>query len=574
MNRLCPVSICECPGGFQTPPDWPILNLSSEAPDSLLFTGIGYVPFDPWRPAPLGDGLYFARNCFGVQFSAQSQDIANLLAAMNAMVCQQDGTVSGMQFSNDAQTAFLRCQGTGLNFSIFYYTVPAGTFVSPLMNAQDGEAWREASNAQALAYAQQQVSALYCCISNPNMEASHDWACYLETIAVGDPNNEFTVTGTNSGANYRFEVVSGSLPGGIRLVQVNHNTAAFEGQYTQTGNFTYTIRATRTDMPNVYAEATYTLEVLGITNGGDLPNCKVDNDYSFQLTGSGGIAPVSYSFSPGMPAPGWMTINSTTGLLGGTPTAIAAKETFAVLMTDAQNHVCSTICSITVIGPKIYPPPPGVVCSVYTGAVTASPAGCTFAGTPPANLTLNPATGDLTGIPTTVQPFTVTVTDPQGNVNSKQCNFITLTPGSKAASVQDIAWTSSVSGANGASMAVTGFGTLRVVVTGTGAFNATQLVATGPLRNCSGSGYNVEVNIDWTSQADDTYGSYVIEWAGVPLWTANLKAAFNPGITSGHVGPKLVTITNGSSSNLNIYCIQNGGSPLVFNITITPLTPP
>lgn len=382
MNRLCPVNI-PCPG------DSPILNLSSEAPDPLVFFGI-YWP-NPNPPHCLVDcGLNTIKDCFGTSYSFSSQTEADLLAQLIGVICNQaDG--SGQQFSNDAQTASCNCGtvGPGGTFSTVTYTVPAGSIVSPILDPADAAAWIAASNAQALAYAQQQASlaSQQGCLRNPQMNGSPGWICLGEEL---DPDlNTYTLVGANSNASYTWSVVAGALPPGVTLVPAGFDTsvspnralAQLIGTPTAAGVYTFTIQAIRTDLSFIFSQVTDTLSVFAITNP-DLPYALNGTAYSEQLVSDGGTAPVVFSAAPA-DLPTGLTLSST-GIVSGVPT-LDGVFGFTVNITDSLGKTCSQVINLTVFpsscafgcaGPTVIPltffgdpeySPAGIVFSTATG---------------------------------------------------------------------------------------------------------------------------------------------------------------------------------------------------------------
>lgn len=308
-DRTCPVVIDQC-----VCEDPPVLNISSEAPDPLIFTGVGYSPYDPWMPAPLGNGMYLAKDCYGVAYSVLSQELADLLAKMNAIICQQSDTTNGWLYSNDAQTAYISCGA----LSTFWYTVAAGTFVATFANPTDGAAWVAAANASALAYAQSQVSRIYKCISCPILSADAYWMCSGDGLSVSFPlvDIPFTLSGRNTTGDFNFEVSSGSLPPGLYIVQTSANAAALGGNATTPGNYTFNIRATSVSNSGIYSESTCTIDVIGVTNS-PLPSGTVGTAYSEQINVTGGTAPYTFVATTALPAGLSM---DTAGLITGTPT--------------------------------------------------------------------------------------------------------------------------------------------------------------------------------------------------------------------------------------------------------------
>ena len=79
-----------------------------------------------------------------------------------------------------------------------------------------------------------------------------------------------------------------------------------------------------------------------------LPAATAQTAYSQTLTASGGTTPYAYSVSAGT-LPAGMSLNSSTGVLSGTPTA-AGSFNFTVKVTDANNAIANNTFSLTVNG--------------------------------------------------------------------------------------------------------------------------------------------------------------------------------------------------------------------------------
>ena len=158
-------------------------------------------------------------------------------------------------------------------------------------------------------------------------------------------------------------------------------------------------------------------------NPATLPNGTVGTAYNQAVTATGGTAPYTFSVSSGALPPG-LVLNPATGVISGTPTTAA---TFNFTITAADANGCLGIrpytittaepgCPVITLSPTTLPA--GVTATPYSQSVTATggTAPYTYAvsnGTLPTGLTLNSATGSITGVP--VQPglftFTIRATD-------------------------------------------------------------------------------------------------------------------------------------------------------------------
>jgi hypothetical protein len=135
-----------------------------------------------------------------------------------------------------------------------------------------------------------------------------------------------------------------------------------------------------------------------------LANAVQGQSYSAGLAGTGGSTPYSWSLSSGS-LPTGLNLNSSSGLISGSPSGSAKTETFSVKLTDSKGATATKSFTITVTSK------PAFTCGNYANAnaghwfnfqVTAS-------GTPdpsfgesgrlPVGLTFNSSTGQLYGTP-------------------------------------------------------------------------------------------------------------------------------------------------------------------------------
>jgi hypothetical protein len=197
---------------------------------------------------------------------------------------------------------------------------------------------------------------------------------------------------------------------------------ALSGTPTLSGDYLFIV--TVTDSNNARSSATLALtvtDVFGITTPSPLPNGSVGVAYSKPLIGSGGKIPYVWQVVSGA-LPGGLTLNRSTGLLTGTPTATGDFQ-FTVQLTDATPQSLSkpftlTITAALAIGTTSLPD--GNIGAAYSQPVAATggtlPYAFTLTGALPPGLALNPTTGAITGTPTRLglSNFSVRVTDAAG----------------------------------------------------------------------------------------------------------------------------------------------------------------
>jgi hypothetical protein len=178
-------------------------------------------------------------------------------------------------------------------------------------------------------------------------------------------------------------------------------------------------------LPFVIGAKTTTFQLWGVEGGLVVGPVWVDQDasgtypdgtpfpgYTFQASADGAV---TYAVSSGA-LPTGLTLDPTTGVLSGTPTAMG-NFSFQVTATNAGGTTTSVTNTITI---EYAPPvitttslPGGGTGTPYAATVQATGSGpITFevsAGTLPAGLELDPATGAITGTPTTAGTSTFTI---------------------------------------------------------------------------------------------------------------------------------------------------------------------
>ena len=197
------------------------------------------------------------------------------------------------------------------------------------------------------------------------------------------------------------------------------------------------------------------LSVLGLTGcGGDsgptpgslaitttsLPEQTVNRPYSASMSGSGGAPPYTWSVSPALP--GNLSLDAATGAITGTPTTAATTtHTFTLRDSSAPSQTVEQSLNLTIEPPLTITTtslPDASISSSYNEPVeTVGGLGTlTFSivlpgtGTLPSTLSLNTATGIISGTPIAPAgtfPFTVRVADTSGQQDT-QALSVRVTP--------------------------------------------------------------------------------------------------------------------------------------------------
>jgi hypothetical protein len=165
-----------------------------------------------------------------------------------------------------------------------------------------------------------------------------------------DPNlSRYTLNGTFAAFNVNWSIGSGTLPPGVTLDDLGHNTsnqaiAELGGTPTVPGKYSFIVQAS-TSMGLISLNDT--LSVFGLIST-SLPDATVGTPYSEQLTTAGGTDPVTFTAPTPAALPPGLTLASD-GTITGTPTA-GGNFSFNVSIRDAEGGVCVEKVTINVPG--------------------------------------------------------------------------------------------------------------------------------------------------------------------------------------------------------------------------------
>ncbi len=263
------------------------------------------------------------------------------------------------------------------------------------------------------------------------------------SLPSGQVGTVYSATLAASGGTspYSWSLTSGTLPAGLAL---NAATGAISGTPTATANATaLTFMVTDSSNPAQSKSVNLTLTIvspatLAITTT-SLPSGQVGTAYSATLAATGGTSPYSWSLTSGT-LPAGLTLNAATGAISGTPTATANATALTFMVTDSSVPMQSKSVNLTLtIAPVTLAItttslPSGQVGTAYSATLAASGGTSPYSwsltsGTLPAGLTLNAATGAISGTPTATAnatALTFMVTDSSSPAQSKSVN-LTLT---------------------------------------------------------------------------------------------------------------------------------------------------
>ena len=242
----------------------------------------------------------------------------------------------------------------------------------------------------------------------------------------------YTVTGISG---TKVFVISPTLPAGLTM---NSSTGVVSGTPTASSvasNYTVTVSDGATS-----ATATITIAVSGtatLSPGTQTVTGRVGAAITATTAfTSTGLGTRYFSIAPALPA--GLVFSSSTGVLSGTATAAKGATTYVVTAADGTNYAVATmrltISAVPVMTPASQSVSGVVGTAIATTSVFVAPTLTDTSGTKtftvspalPAGLTLNAATGTVSGTPTAVSTQTTYVITGTDGTNSS-ANFATST---------------------------------------------------------------------------------------------------------------------------------------------------
>lgn len=374
-----------------------------------------------------------------------------------------------------------------------------------------------------------------------------------------------TVTASGGTAVYTYAIASGTLPAGMTL---DPTSGVISGTPTQAGSFTVTIRATDsttgTGAPFAVQQVyTFTIAPAVITlTPGTLPNATAATTYNQTVVANGGTGPYSYTIDAGA-LPTGVTLG-VDGIIDGT---LRSDGTFSVTIkaTDSNGDTGSSVYTFSIAPATITIAPASLpaasIGTPYSQTVLASGGISPYAyavvtGALPAGVTLNPASGILSGTPTATgnSSFSIRATDDAGYNITQPYTLavstlaITLSPATLAGGTVGVSYNQalSASGGVGSYTYMVSAGTLPA-----GLNLASDGTLSGTPTNSGSSTFSITATDAFNSTGAQSYTLAVtaptitLAPAAVPIGSVGTGYSLTVA-ASGGTGPYAYTLSSGS----------------------------
>jgi len=226
----------------------------------------------------------------------------------------------------------------------------------------------------------------------------------------------YNVTVTGGNAPFNFTKTAGNLPTGLTL----SSSGVISGTPTVVGQYTFTITVTDAYARTVFKSFSITIDPALVISTSGLNDGIVGAPYSLTLSSTGNIGATGWSLVSGT-LPTGLLLDGVTGIISGIPSAVQI-QTITISVQDSAGRVTNKQFTIK-IGNQLFITtstlPTGYLTIPYTATIQSNGGIAPIvysvtSGILPTGLTLNSATGTISGTPTTggvLANLIVTATD-------------------------------------------------------------------------------------------------------------------------------------------------------------------
>ena len=263
--------------------------------------------------------------------------------------------------------------------------------------------------------------------------------------AIQGIDYESNLNATGGVAPYSWYVSSGTLPPGLSL---DGSTGSISGLPSESGNFTFGVTLNDSATPSAGAAShTYAISVQASSPAITFapPAATIGTPYFYSPGVAGGVPSYSWSLSSGT-LPAGLSLDPSTGQIAGTPTTLGSS-TVTIQVSDSSVPVGQSVLSTATI--TVSAAPHLAIMTLAIGnaingltyrtvlAATGGTSPDTWAissGSLPTGLTLDTATGVISGVPTVngTSSFTAQVTDSSSPTATTASLALALTVGNPA----------------------------------------------------------------------------------------------------------------------------------------------
>jgi hypothetical protein len=252
--------------------------------------------------------------------------------------------------------------------------------------------------------------------ATPTNPPAEDLVITKSTLKNGKVNVAYsdTITATGASGTYAFSISGGSLPTGLSL---DAASGVISGTPTTIASYSFSVKVEDSADKTKFKEKSYTIVIadkVSITTT-SLPKGVNGFSYNAHVVAAGGFGQFQYSIKEGSGnLPNGLSLNSTTGIISGTPNDTNKVYNFTVKVADSIDPIDFTektlsieLTNKVIISTSSLPfTKPG---RAYSAVITIanSPAHKEFSSTNlPVGLTINAETGVISGTITDLTPQT------------------------------------------------------------------------------------------------------------------------------------------------------------------------